>query len=170
MKAVALGFLLGAAVIYLFCEYLDTYGSDLPIAGPWVGYVMAAAEAGMVGGFADWFAVTALFRHPLGIPIPHTAIIKKKKDQLGDALGGFVEQNFLTPDVIAEKVGSLELTDRVANWMADPDNSQKLGAEAAKLVKVMSEVLRDEDVEAVLADAYGGCALVAVAPCASVTV
>ncbi|TWS24386.1 DUF445 family protein [Tsukamurella sputi] len=150
MKALALSFLIGAAIIYLFCEYLDTKGAHLSIAGPWVGYVKAAAEAGMVGGLADWFAVTALFRHPLGLPIPHTAIIKRKKDQLGDALGGFVESNFLTPDVIAEKVGSLELSGRVANWMADPDNSQKLGAEAAKLVKVMSEVLRDEDVEAVL--------------------
>ncbi|WP_371190631.1 DUF445 domain-containing protein [Tsukamurella sp. 1534] len=150
MKGVALAFLLGAAVVYLFCEYLDTYGSGLAIAGPWVGYVKAAAEAGMVGGLADWFAVTALFRHPLGLPIPHTAIIKRKKDQLGDALGDFVTDNFLTPDVIAEKVGSLELTTRVANWMADPDNSERLGAEAAKLVKVMSEVLRDEDVEAVL--------------------
>ncbi|GAA4387624.1 DUF445 domain-containing protein [Tsukamurella soli] len=146
MKAVALGFLLGAAVIYLVCEFLTHQGDR----GGWIGYVKAAAEAGMVGGLADWFAVTALFRHPMGLPIPHTAIIKKKKDQLGDALGGFVQQNFLTPEVIAEKVGSLELSLRVANWMSAPSNSERLGSEAARLVKVMSEVLRDEDVEQVL--------------------
>lgn len=147
MKALALSFLIGAAVIYLVCELLQVRDW---VNGAWVGYVKAAAEAGMVGGMADWFAVTALFRHPMGIPIPHTAIIKKKKDQLGDALGGFVQQNFLTPEVIAEKVESLELSSRVAGWMSDPANSERLGAEAAKLVKVMSEVLRDEDVEQVL--------------------
>ncbi|MDF0528308.1 DUF445 family protein [Tsukamurella sp. 8F] len=146
MKAVALSFLVGAAIVYLLCEFSDRHGG----APAWVGYVKAAAEAGMVGGLADWFAVTALFRHPLGLPIPHTAIIRKKKDQLGEALGGFVQQNFLTPEVIAEKVGSLELSGRVAGWMADPANSERLGQEATKLVKVMSEVLRDEDVEQVL--------------------
>jgi uncharacterized membrane-anchored protein YjiN (DUF445 family) len=146
MKAVALSFLLGAAVVYCVCTVLEVRH----LAGGWVGYLKAAAEAGMVGGMADWFAVTALFRHPLGLPIPHTAIIRKKKDQLGDALGGFVQQNFLTPDVIAEKVDSLRLSSRVATWMADPASSERLGAEAAKLVKVMSEVLRDEDVEQVL--------------------
>src|SRR5689334_1157582 len=84
MKAVALGFLLGATVVYLVCTWAQSQGAS---AAPWIGYVRAAAEAGMVGALADWFAVTALFRHPLGIPIPHTAIIKRKKDQLGEGLG-----------------------------------------------------------------------------------
>src|ERR1700741_1638351 len=78
MKLVALGFLVGATVLFLVCRWAGGHG-----AAPWVGYVGAAAEAGMVGALADWFAVTALFKHPLGIPIPHPAIIKRKKDQLG---------------------------------------------------------------------------------------
>ena len=79
MKMVALGFLVGASCVFLACRWAQAHGA----AAVWVGYVGAAAEAGMVGALADWFAVTALFKHPLGIPIPHTAIIKRKKDQLG---------------------------------------------------------------------------------------
>ncbi|MDB4913721.1 MAG: putative rane protein, partial [Gemmatimonadetes bacterium] len=81
MKVVATGFLVGATVLFLICRYAQSQG-----AAAWVGYIAAAAEAGMVGALADWFAVTALFKHPLGIPIPHTAIIKRKKDQLGEGL------------------------------------------------------------------------------------
>lgn len=82
MKMVALGFLVAATVVFLVCTWAQSQG-----AAPWVGYVRAAAEAGMVGALADWFAVTALFKHPLGIPIPHTAIIRRKKDQLGGGAG-----------------------------------------------------------------------------------
>ena len=78
MKAVALSFLLGATVLFAVCTWLQARGGAYSWTGPWVGYVRAAAEAGMVGALADWFAVTALFRHPLGIPIPHTAIIPRK--------------------------------------------------------------------------------------------
>ena len=95
MKAVALSFLIGATVIFLVCRWGQAQG------GPaWIGYVGAAAEAGMVGALADWFAVTALFRHPLGLKIPHTAIIKRKKDQLGEGLGSFVRENFLSAPVV----------------------------------------------------------------------
>ena len=99
MKMVALGFLIGATVMFLVCRWARRSG-----AGAWVGYVGAAAEAGMVGALADWFAVTALFKHPLGIPIPHTAIIKRKKDQLGEGLGAFVRENFLSPEVVETKL------------------------------------------------------------------
>ncbi len=85
MKATAGGLLLFAAAVYVLCRALADG------RGGW-GYLQAAAEASMVGGLADWFAVTALFRHPLGMPIPHTAIIPRKKDQIGDGLAGFVEQ------------------------------------------------------------------------------
>ncbi|MGV0799878.1 DUF445 family protein, partial [Mycolicibacterium elephantis] len=91
MKVVALSFLVGATVIFLVCTWAQSHG-----APGWVGYVRAGAEAGMVGALADWFAVTALFKHPLGIPIPHTAIIKRKKDQLGEGLGNFVRENFMS--------------------------------------------------------------------------
>lgn len=100
MKLVALSFLVGATVVFLACRWAQAHGS----VGAWVGYVGAAAEAGMVGALADWFAVTALFKHPLGIPIPHTAIIKRKKDQLGEGLGTFVRENFLSPAVVETKL------------------------------------------------------------------
>src|SRR6478672_1669381 len=106
MKLVALSFLLGATVIFLVCTWAQSRG-----AAEWVGYVRAAAEAGMVGALADWFAVTALFKHPLGIPIPHTAIIKRKKDQLGEGLGIFVRENFMSPEVDETK-----LPDRACQW------------------------------------------------------
>lgn len=113
MKAVATGFLIVAAMVYLFCRWQETRG-----AGAWVGYVRAASEAGMVGALADWFAVTALFRHPLGIPVPHTAIIKRKKDQLGASLSSFVGTNFLAPDVVSAKVESAQIPLRLGGWMA----------------------------------------------------
>ena len=87
---------------------------------PWLGFVRAFAEAAMVGGIADWFAVTALFRHPLGIPIPHTAIVASRKDRIGTALGHFVQRNFLTRDVVAGKIAAMKLGDRAAQWLAQP--------------------------------------------------
>ena len=113
MKLLATSFLVFASVVYLFCRWQETRG-----AGEWVGYVRAASEAGMVGALADWFAVTALFRHPLGLPIPHTAIIRKKKDQLGTSLSSFVGENFLAPDVVSEKVRAAQIPVRVGTWMA----------------------------------------------------
>ncbi|WP_242000082.1 DUF445 family protein, partial [Streptomyces klenkii] len=94
MKALATGLLAAVAVVYALATAAEHGG-----AGPWAGYVAAAAEAGMVGALADWFAVTALFRRPLGLPIPHTAIIPTKKDQLGQSLGDFVGENFLSEQV-----------------------------------------------------------------------
>ena len=82
----------------------------------WLGFVRATAEASMVGGLADWFAVTALFRHPLGIPIPHTAIIPERKDQFGRTLGEFVQDNFLSPDAIVDRIRSGRLAARAAPW------------------------------------------------------
>ena len=99
MKVVALSFLVGATVVFFVCTWAQSNG-----AAAWVGYVRAAAEAGMVGALADWFAVTALFKHPLGIPIPHTAIIKRKKAQLGDGLGAFIRENFMSPQVVEATV------------------------------------------------------------------
>ena len=89
----------------------------------WVGYAQAAAEAAMVGGLADWFAVTALFRHPLGMPIPHTAIVVERKEQFAATLGEFVQESFLTPDVIVERFRSAAVVPRVAAWLTDPENA-----------------------------------------------
>ncbi|MDX1892447.1 DUF445 domain-containing protein [Mycolicibacterium sp. 050158] len=145
MKAVALSFLLGATVIFLFSTWAQSHG-----APGWVGYVRAAAEAGMVGALADWFAVTALFKHPLGLPIPHTAIIKRKKDQLGEGLGTFVRENFMSPEVVETKLREAAVADRLGKWLAEPVNAERVAAEASTVLRVVVEMLRDEDVQAVL--------------------
>ena len=145
MKAVALGFLLGATVIFLACRWGEARG------GPgWLGYVGAAAEAGMVGALADWFAVTALFRHPLGLKIPHTAIIKRKKDQLGEGLGSFVRENFLSPDVIETKVRDAEVASRLGKWISEPQHAARVADEASTVLRVGVELLNDEDIQHVI--------------------
>lgn len=146
MKMVALGFLLAATVIFLVCTWVQKAGT----AGPWVGYVRAAAEAGMVGALADWFAVTALFKHPLGIPIPHTAIIRRKKDQLGEGLGTFVRENFLSAEVIETKLRSAEVGARVGGWLAQQPNADRVAAEAATMLRVLVELLNDDDIAQVI--------------------
>ncbi|MBY6413689.1 DUF445 domain-containing protein [Rhodococcus sp. BP-252] len=145
MKAVATGFLVFATVIYLVCRWQESRG-----AGEWVGYVRAASEAGMVGALADWFAVTALFKHPLGIPIPHTAIIRKKKDQLGSSLSSFVGSNFLAPDVVSEKVQSAQIPLRLGTWLAEPENAERVAAESATVLHGVVEVLNDEDITQII--------------------
>ena len=107
MRAVALGLLLLAAVIYLLTLDRD---------GGWA-YVHATAEAAMVGAIADWFAVTALFRHPLGLPIPHTAIIPERKNSLARSLQEFVTENFLSEDVIRTRVADADVSRRVGDWV-----------------------------------------------------
>lgn len=145
MKAVAVGFLVGATVVFLVSTWAQSQG-----APGWVGYVRAAAEAGMVGALADWFAVTALFKHPLGIPIPHTAIIKRKKDQLGEGLGDFVRENFMSPEVVATKLSDAQVAERTGKWLADPRNAERVAAEASTALRVLVEMLRDDDVQQVL--------------------
>jgi uncharacterized membrane-anchored protein YjiN (DUF445 family) len=145
MKAVALSFLIGATVIFLLCTWAQSNG-----AAGWVGYVRAAAEAGMVGALADWFAVTALFKHPLGIPIPHTAIIKRKKDQLGEGLGAFVRENFLSPQNVETKLRDAEVAGRMGKWLSERGHAERVAGETATVLRVLVEMLRDEDVQQVL--------------------
>jgi uncharacterized membrane-anchored protein YjiN (DUF445 family) len=142
MKLVALGFLVGATVLFLVCRWAGTHG-----AAAWVGYVGAAAEAGMVGALADWFAVTALFKHPLGIPIPHTAIIKRKKDQLGEGLGTFVRENFMSPQVVETKLREAEIASWLGKWLCDYGHATRVATEASNVLRVGVEMLRDEDVQ-----------------------
>ena len=145
MKVVALSFLLGATAVFLFCTWWQSTG-----APPWVGYVRAAAEAGMVGALADWFAVTALFKHPLGIPIPHTAIIKRKKDQLGEGLSDFVRENFLSPENVETKLRDADVASRTGKWLAHPANAERVAAEVSTVLRVLVEMLRDDDVQQLL--------------------
>ena len=90
----------------------------------WAGWVHAFAEAGMVGALADWFAVVALFRHPLGIPIPHTAIIPTRKDELGDAMARFIDDHFLDPDVVRRKLENVDLAELSLNWLRSEKGQQ----------------------------------------------
>ena len=104
--------LLGLAALGLVAAHLA------PFEGFWIGLAQAGTEAALVGGLADWFAVTALFRRPLGLPIPHTALIPRNKDRIGDGLASFLERNFLAPDLVAGKLRSLRLAERLARWLA----------------------------------------------------
>jgi uncharacterized membrane-anchored protein YjiN (DUF445 family) len=146
MKMVALSFLIGATGVFLACRWAQAHTS----VGAWVGYVGAAAEAGMVGALADWFAVTALFKHPLGIPIPHTAIIKRKKDQLGEGLGTFVRENFLSASVVETKLRDAQVAGRLGKWLSEPSHAERVASETATILRVLVELLRDEDVQQVI--------------------
>jgi uncharacterized membrane-anchored protein YjiN (DUF445 family) len=116
-------------------------------AGPWVGYVRATAEASMVGALADWFAVTALFRHPLRLPIPHTAIIPRKKDQIGASLGTFVQENFLTRSVVEHTLTTVDVPGRLGDFLAAPGRAERLAGDAGVLLSAVSDLLRDEDIQ-----------------------
>ncbi len=140
MKVVATALFVLAAVIFVLARAFEDEQA-------WLGYVRATAEAAMVGALADWFAVTALFRHPLGIPIPHTAIIKKRKDEIGASLGGFVEQNFLTRSLVTERLAAAGLAGRLGHWLSQPDNARTIGAQSAAVVRGVTEVLQDDVVQ-----------------------
>lgn len=145
MKRFALLLLVCAVVVFIATLVLERSYSWV-----WLGYVRAAAEASVVGGVADWFAVTALFRHPLGIPIPHTAIVPARKDRIGRALGNFVQQNFLDRTVVAYKLSSLRLGDRAAQWLSEPDNARSVTRVVAHALTSAANVLKDEDVQSFL--------------------
>ena len=105
----------------------------------------------MVGGLADWFAVTALFRYPLGLPIPHTAIIPRKKDQIGAALGTFVHQNFLTPSVVGERLAAAQIPRRAGEWLAQPAHAARIADEASAALNGLAAMIRDDEVRAAVA-------------------
>jgi uncharacterized membrane-anchored protein YjiN (DUF445 family) len=116
----------------------------------WVGYVQATAAASMVGGLADWFAVTALFRRPLGLPIPHTAIVVERKDQFAATLGEFIQDSFLTPELILGRVRSADVVNRLADWLCQADNASRAAAELADAIVAAAKLARDEDVHRTL--------------------
>jgi len=142
-KLQASALLLVAAAVYLATVLIGD-GED-----GWVGYVRAAAEAGMVGGLADWFAVVALFRHPLGLRIPHTALIPAKKSELGTALGSFVTENFLTEELVRSKIAAVDLSGRLGAWLADPRHVETAVDRAHHAITYFVEGLDDDDLQAV---------------------
>jgi len=145
MKGVALGALLFMAVVFVVAFLLqEKY--------PALQYVRAAAEGGMVGALADWFAVTALFRHPLGIPIPHTAIIPRRKDEIGRTLGEFVETNFLEGQVVRGKLESASIARRAGEWLSDPEHAETVAREASAMAAGILTALSDDEVQDLIGD------------------
>ncbi|MCU1366764.1 MAG: hypothetical protein JWN39_2403 [Ilumatobacteraceae bacterium] len=140
MKLFALGLLLAAAVLFAVARANED-GSSV-----W-GYVRAFAEAAMVGALADWFAVTALFRHPLRIPIPHTAIIPNRKDEIGRSLGEFVETNFMSREILDERLAGIDVGRRLGEWLAEPDHAVRASIAVADVIRGAIEVIDDTQVQ-----------------------
>jgi len=138
MRRLATALLVLMAFVFLAAHHYEP--SVPPLA-----YVRAFAEAAMVGAVADWFAVTALFRHPLGIPIPHTAIIPRNKDRIGENLGRFVEENFLAPALVAERVARVDFANRLAKWLAEPTQGAWLAGGIASILPKILHALGDAD-------------------------
>jgi uncharacterized membrane-anchored protein YjiN (DUF445 family) len=143
MRTLAVCLLLLAAAVYLL-----TVGKDGVL-----GYVNAGAEASMVGAIADWFAVTALFKHPLGVPIPHTALIPRRKDELGRGLEEFVGENFLQEGIIRERVAAAAISERVGVWLADSEHVRRVVDEVADLAVIGLDQVRDEHVSDLVTEA-----------------
>lgn len=140
MKRSASGLLVVAAVVFI-ATFLFTDGEGVS------GYIRAAAEAAMVGGIADWFAVTALFRHPLGIPIPHTALIPRGKDAIGRGLGEFVQRNFLNPDSLVDRVQEANLSRRLGEWLVEPANATAAARQAAAVIAAIAETINEDEIQ-----------------------
>src|SRR5881394_535542 len=138
MKVVATGLLVVMAGVFAAARAFEP-------AYSWLGYVKAFAEAAMVGGLADWFAVTALFRHPLGVPIPHTAIIPRNKDRIGEALASFIRDNFLVPAVVARRMQQLDVAGAAGRFLQTPaGEGTRIRAGASRLIADVFESLDDE--------------------------
>ena len=146
MKIRAVGLLVVAALVFV-ASYIWGAGDG------WWGYVRAAAEAAMVGGVADWFAVTALFRHPLGIPIPHTALIPRGKDAIGRGLGEFIERNFVDTDGLVERIDTANPARRLGTWLRDPEHATAAAQQATVIISGVTEALADEDIQAGIQEA-----------------
>jgi uncharacterized membrane-anchored protein YjiN (DUF445 family) len=143
MKAVPLALLIGAALLYLISRRAEA----MPEAWAGWSYLRAMSEAGVVGGLADWFAVTALFRHPLRLPIPHTALIPRKKDQLGASLSRFVRENFLQPSTVRSRVTAAEPGLALGRYLAEEEHQQRIVGEAANLAEAALDSVSDADVQ-----------------------
>lgn len=137
MKRRATGLLVLATVVFGVTRWFEA-------RFPWLGFIRATAEASMVGGLADWFAVTALFRHPLGLPIPHTAIVAARKDRIGRTLGNFVQFNFLSRDVVARRLASMHLAERAVDWLGQPEHARLIAHQVALGLARTAEAVPDQ--------------------------
>jgi uncharacterized membrane-anchored protein YjiN (DUF445 family) len=137
MRIIATGMLVAMAAIFIAANQWDE-------TWPALGFVKAFAEAAMVGGLADWFAVTALFRHPLGLPIPHTAIIPRNKDRIGATLASFLRDNFLIPKVVARRMRSVDIAGAIGRFLANPPPEGRLRQGGSRLIADLLEALDQE--------------------------
>ena len=138
MKVVATGLLVVMAAVFAVTRAMEP-------RYPWLSFVKAFAEAAMVGGLADWFAVTALFRHPLGLPIPHTAIIPRNKDRIGETLASFLRDNFLIPAVVARRMRNIDIASTAGRFLRTPaGEGTRIRAGASRLIADIFESLDDE--------------------------
>ncbi len=126
-----------------------------PQPGFWILLIRATAEAALVGGLADWFAVTALFRQPLGLPIPHTAILPKNKDRIGEGLAIFIERNFLSPDILRAKLRSIDPARLVADWLSVPANADAIARRLVRILPHMINAIDDRDFRVFIAESLG---------------
>ncbi|WP_241687697.1 DUF445 domain-containing protein [Janthinobacterium sp. 17J80-10] len=138
-RRIATGLLLMMAVVFVVAKRLE-------VAYPWLALVRAFAEAAMVGALADWFAVTALFKHPLGLPIPHTAIIRRNKDRIGASIANFLEHNFMTREVISEELAEVDFAAALASWLEAPGNGRRLAHQLAGTIPALLRMMEDKDV------------------------
>jgi len=145
MKRRATGLLIVATAIFGVTRWYES-------RYPWLGFIRATAEAAMVGGLADWFAVTALFRHPLGLPIPHTAIVAARKDRIGRTLGNFVQYNFLARDVVERRLAAMRIAERAVTWLSDPANARLIARQVALGLARSAEALPDDDARRLIGD------------------
>ena len=137
-----------ALLVLMFLIFVAT--SYAETQWPWLAYPRAFAEAGMIGACADWFAVVALFRHPLGLPIPHTAIVPRSKERIGIAIGRFTANNFLSPRVLAERIREVDIAGWIARWLKKPGNAHSVAQRAASVLQQVIRSLPREDVNAFL--------------------
>jgi len=150
MKLAATGLLVVMAGVFVAARALEPRYA-------WLGYVKAFAEAAMVGGLADWFAVTALFRHPLGLPIPHTAIIPRNKDRIGEALARFLQENFLIPGVVARRMQRIDVAGAAGRFLQTPaGEGTRIRAGASRLIADVFESLDDERLGGIVKGAIAG--------------
>jgi uncharacterized membrane-anchored protein YjiN (DUF445 family) len=143
MRTLAVALLVLAAVVFVLTLHQEGF----------LGFVNAGAEASMVGAMADWFAVTALFKHPLGLPVPHTALIPRRKEELGRSLEEFVGENFLQESIIRERMHAADLSRRVGSWIAVEDNARRAVDEASTLLHLGLSRIRDVDMVALIQEA-----------------
>ncbi len=147
-KWIATGLLALAVAIFLATLWV-------PEAGFWILLIRAASEAGVVGGLADWFAVTALFRHPLGIPIPHTALISRNKDRIGSNLGTFFARHFMTEEVVLQKLRSMDLAERIGNWLSEEQNATFFANYVFDSLPSVLNSLDDEEIRRLINETMG---------------